>query len=413
MSRSRGGVPLLACTAGLAIANNYAVQPALGDVARDIGSSVDAIGLVTTAALAGCIAGFAFLLPLADRAAPHRLVSGQLTLLATGLLLASASASLPVLLAAYVVIGAGAGVAAQTTTIAGRGAAPGRRATAVAVVATGMSAGILLSRFVGGALADAFGWRRMLLVFAALALLAAVAARLWLPRTRPVARQGYLATLAALPGLLRRHPALRHAVASGCLWYFAFSMLWVGLSLALAQPPYALDAATIGRYSLAGLLGFAALPVAGRLGDRFSPRVVVCAGMATAAVGAALLCAGLGSPVRTVVGLALVDAGCFAAQAANQARVLTVDPARSGSVNGVYLLLYFVAGALGTALAAPLLAAAGWPGVSGAVLAALLLGGALGWLPVRPQARTDTGDTAVAVPPAAGHRRTSGPRSTR
>ncbi|MFE5112905.1 hypothetical protein [Streptomyces sp. NPDC056663] len=68
----RGPVSLLACTAGIALANNYAIQPALGDVARDTGTSAAAIGLVTTAALVGCIAGFAFLLPLADRAAPRR-----------------------------------------------------------------------------------------------------------------------------------------------------------------------------------------------------------------------------------------------------------------------------------------------------------------------------------------------------
>ncbi|WP_338693858.1 MFS transporter [Streptomyces sp. Q6] len=48
-----------------------------------------------------------------------------------------------------------------------------------------MSAGILLSRLVGGALADAFGWRGMLLVFAGLVLLCAAGAWLRLPRSGP------------------------------------------------------------------------------------------------------------------------------------------------------------------------------------------------------------------------------------
>ncbi|NEB76457.1 MFS transporter, partial [Streptomyces sp. SID14478] len=94
MNLPRGSVGLLACTAGIALANNYAVQPALGDVARDTGTSAAAVGLVTTAALTGCIAGFAFLLPLADRTAPRRLVTGQLALLAAGLVLAALAGGL-------------------------------------------------------------------------------------------------------------------------------------------------------------------------------------------------------------------------------------------------------------------------------------------------------------------------------
>ncbi|MGD6747104.1 MFS transporter [Streptomyces sp. BH106] len=383
MRLPRGGVAVLSCTAGVALANNYAIQPALGDVARDTGSSAAAIGLVTTAALGGCIAGFAFLLPLADRAAPRRLVAGQLALLTAGLLLASCAPGLGLLLLAYVMVGAGASVSAMASTIAGRGVPGERRGTAVAGVAAGMSAGILLSRLVGGALADALGWRGMLLAFAGLVVVCGATAWVRLPGERPegAGSGGYLGTLAALPGLLRRHRALRLAVLTGSLWYLAFSLVWVALTVRLAQPPYGLDAAHIGLYSLAGALGFAALPVAGRLGDRYSPRAVIAGSMGVAAVGAALLCTGLDRPAVTAAGLALVDAGCFTAQAANQTRVMSIDPARSGSLSGVYLLLYFLAGALGAGVAAPLVGVGGWGAASGVVCGALVVAGALTVLP--------------------------------
>ncbi|WP_328634279.1 MFS transporter [Streptomyces sp. NBC_00356] len=382
MRLPRGGVAVLSCTAGVALANNYAIQPALGDVARDTGSSAAAIGLVTTAALGGCIAGFAFLLPLADRAAPRRLVAGQLALLTAGLLLASCAPGLGLLLLAYVMVGAGASVSAMASTIAGRGVPGERRGAAVAGVAAGMSAGILLSRLVGGALADAFGWRGMLLAFAGLVVVCGAIAWTRLPGERPEGGgDGYLGTVAALPGLLRRHRALRLAVLSGSLWYLAFSLVWVALTVRLAQPPYGLDAAHIGLYSLAGALGFAALPVAGRLGDRYSPRAVIAGSMVVAAAGAGLLCTGLDRPAVTAAGLALVDAGCFTAQAANQTRVMSIDPARSGSLSGVYLLLYFLAGALGAGAAAPLVAVGGWGAASGVVCGALVVAGALVVLP--------------------------------
>ncbi|MFJ9130550.1 MFS transporter [Streptomyces sp. NPDC102340] len=393
MRLPRGGVAVLSCTAGVALANNYAIQPALGDVARDTGSSAAAIGLVTTAALGGCIAGFAFLLPLADRAAPRRLVAGQLALLTAGLLLASCAPGLGLLLLAYVMVGAGASVSAMASTIAGRGVPGERRGAAVAGVAAGMSAGILLSRLVGGALADAFGWRGMLLAFAGLVVVCGAIAWTRLPGERPEGGgDGYLGTVAALPGLLRRHRALRLAVLSGSLWYLAFSLVWVALTVRLAQPPYGLDAAHIGLYSLAGALGFAALPVAGRLGDRYSPRAVIAGSMVVAAAGAGLLCTGLDRPAVTAAGLALVDAGCFTAQAANQTRVMSIDPARSGSLSGVYLLLYFLAGALGAGAAAPLVAVGGWGAASGVVCGALVVAGALVVLPRwagEPVAETD------------------------
>ncbi|MEU6553275.1 MFS transporter [Streptomyces sp. NPDC046915] len=369
----RSGTLLLACTAGTAIANNYAIQPALTSVAAELDVPVSLIGFIPTAALAGCMTGFALLLPLADRLAPNRLVAVQLTALAAALTLAAAAPGASVLLAAYLLIGAAASVAGQAGTIAGRHASPGRRATGVATVAAGMSAGILLSRLAGGALTDILGWRRMLLVFAALALLGAVAAGTRLPRQRPHSGHSYRAVLTSLPPLLREFPQLRRAVVVGGLWYFAFNLIWVALALALAEPPHSLDPTAIGLYSLAGLLGLAVLPLTGRLADRHTPATVITTCVLAAAAGTILLATGMNTPPAIVLGLALVDAGCFAAQAANMSRIIALDPHRSGSLTSVYLVLYFTIGAVGTALAAPLLDSFGWQGVTLAALAALLL----------------------------------------
>ncbi|MGW1006136.1 MFS transporter [Streptomyces sp. NPDC002520] len=374
----RGGTFLLACTAGTAIANNYAIQPALTEVAAELGVPLSVIGLVPSAALIGCMTGFALLLPLADRLAPNRLVAAQLAALTAALTLAALAPGAGVLLAAYLCVGAGASVAAQAGSIAGRYAAPGRRGTGVATVAAGMSAGILLSRLAGGALADLLGWRRMLLVFAALALLGALAAVTLLPRQRPHSDRGYRAALTALPPLLREFPQLRRAVAAGGLWYFAFNVTWVALALALAEPPLSLGPTAIGLYSLAGLLGMAVLPLTGRLADRHSPSTVITISMLAAAAGTGLLATGLNTPPTTALGLALFDAGCFAAQAANTSRVIALDPHRSGSLTSVYLVLYFTVGAAGTALAAPVLSALGWPGTALTAATALLLAAALG-----------------------------------
>ncbi|MFD8421812.1 MFS transporter [Streptomyces sp. NPDC059466] len=379
--------------AGTAIANNYAIQPALATVAADLNVPLSVIGLVPTAALTGCLTGFALLLPLTDRIAPHRLVTTQLTALAAALTLAAAAPGPLPLLAAYVLVGAAASVAAQAGTLAGRHAPPGRRGTGVAAVAAGMSAGILPSRLAGGTLTEVLGWRRMLLIFAILALLCAIGAHKILPRQRPHSDHSYRATLAALPRLLRHHPQLRSAVVMGGLWCLAFNLVWVALNLALARPPHSLSPAAIGLYSLAGLLGFVALPFTGHLTDRYAARTVIAVAVGTAIAGTALLSAGLHSPLATAVGLALLDTGCFAAQAANQSRIIALDPQHSGSLSSVYLVLYFTTGAIGSALATPLLDTVGWRGVAVTALTAVLLAAVLVLVVTRSPAATREAQT--------------------
>ncbi|MFF5140299.1 MFS transporter [Streptomyces sp. NPDC013157] len=374
----RGGTLLPAATAGTAIANNYAVQPALTAVATDLDVPLSVIGLVPTAAFAGCMTGFALLLPLTDHVAPNRLVAAQLAALAAALGLAATAHDEFVLLTAYLLVGAAASAAAQAGNIAGRHAPRGRGGTGVALVAAGMSAGILLSRPAGGALTDALGWRRMLLVFAAVALLGALAAATLPPRQRPDASRGYRAPPESPPAA-----ALASAGASARGDHRRALVLRLQPrldrpTLALAQPPHSLGPDAIGLYGLAGLLGLAAHPLTGRLTDRYGPRTVITAAVLAAAAGTALLATGLDTPWRTALGLALFDAGCFAAQAADQSRVIALDSARSGSLSSVYLVVYFTIGALGTAVAAPLLAALERRGTSLTVLSALLLAAALG-----------------------------------
>lgn len=379
----RGGTALLAAMAGTAIADNYTLQPALAVVAADLDVPLSAISLVPSAALAGSMTGFALLLPLADRVAPNRLVAAHFTALTVGLVLAAAAPDAAVLVAAHLIIGAAASVAAQASVIAGRLAAPGRRGAAVALVATGLSAGILLSRLVGGALTDLLGWRAMLLVCAALALLCAATATALLPGERPRARDSYRTALAALPRLPLREARLRRAVVTGGLWYFAFTLLWVGLALSLARPPHSLDPTAVGLFGLAGLLGFAVLPFTGRLVDRRSPHTVMTVAVVVAACGTLLIALAPDGIPAIAVGLAVFDAGCFVAQAANQSLVIGIDPADSGSLSGAYLVLYFAVGALGTALAGPLIDAIGMRGTTCVALGALVAAALLARVPAR------------------------------
>jgi predicted MFS family arabinose efflux permease len=364
-------VCVLAVAAAVATSTSYVLQPELPIVARDVGSSLPVIGVVAALPIGGYLFGLALLVPLADRMRSHRLISGQLSVLAAGLMLAAVAATPLVLGAGLFVSGLCASTGAQLSSLAGRYSEASRRGRAVGTVTAGISAGIVLGRVLGGTLAGWWGWRAMLFVFAAACLALALAAAAILPRTAIRPTQSYLTVIRSLPGLLRSSRQLRTSAVAGSLWFFAFSLVWVGLSLALARPPANLSPARIGVYSLAGLLGVAATRVAGAAADRRGPRVIILSGLAAAVVCTLTMTGSLHHVPVLLTALAIFDAGLFSAQVANQSTVLGIDPARPAQFNGAYMVVYFIGGSAGTAIGGSLIDLAGWAGIGLTATAAL------------------------------------------
>jgi len=351
---------MLSVAAGSAIANNYAMQPALSVIAADFGVGLAPMTAVISGAIIGYLIGLVLLVPLADRLSPRALIPGQFFALALSLALAAWAPSPDVLIGCFVLIGAATTVAAQSSAVVGKFADARRRALSMAAISAGISAGILLSRFVGGLLVQWCGWRAALMVLAAFTAVCGLCVLPLLPTQRPAAQRGYFSTLCALPALVRQSKELRLRICAGMLWFFAFNLIWVGLAVRLAAPPYKLNAANIGLYSLAGLLGLVMSRIAGSLADRFGNRRVIVCGLLCASIAAGALAMLLDHAPSTLVALALFDAGCFTAQVANQAGVVAIDPSRSGVLNSAYLFFYYGAGAMGTALAGTLAMSSRW-----------------------------------------------------
>lgn len=375
---SGAAVAALAIAAGVAIANVFALQPSLSGIALDFGVPASRMTTVASMTMLGYMAGLALLVPLADRFSPRALVPAQMGALALLLACASASPGPAVLDFGFFLIGAATTVAAQCSAVAGKYVEPHKRARGMGTVSAGISAGILLSRFVGGVLSQWCGWRGTLLVLAGCVALAGVGGRVFLPAGHVPAHRNVSATARAIPSLLRESQELRRRACSGMLWFFAFNLTWVGLAVRLAEPPYRLGAAAIGTYSLAGVLGLTVTRIAGHLTDRFGSRTVMGCGLAVSALCALMLAVSPGHPVRLMVALAGFDAGCFAAQVANQSSIVAIRPERAGALNAAYLTLYYAAGACGAALAGMLVELAGWGATMMVTAAAIAAAGVIG-----------------------------------
>lgn len=364
-----GTTLFLSLAAAVATSTSYTVQPELGVIAADLGASLASTSAAAGLPIVGYLLGLALLVPLVDRVRPHVLVSAQLAALAGALVLAAAATSVFVFGAGLLLSGICASTGAQMSTLAAKHSPADRQGRALGVVTAGISAGILLGRMLGGGLTDLVGWRAMLLLVAAACLACAMVGRAVLPRGVIRAPGSWLSGLLSTPGLLRARPDLLGAAVAGGLWFFAFSLVWVGVSLALSLPPHGLPPTVVGLYSLAGIAGMLVTPTAGRLADRFGSRPIVLVGLLTALVCTVAMWPALGSAPLLLAALALFDAGLFAAQVANQRRVLNMDPLRPAQMNSTYMVIYFVGGSIGAAAGGPIVSVLGWPA---AVIAAAL-----------------------------------------
>jgi predicted MFS family arabinose efflux permease len=363
----------MSLAAALGTASIYPLQPAIADVASSMHASLAIVGVALACGPLGYLVGLALLVPLVDRFSPRHVLSTQFGALAVALGL-NAVISTPWLLGLVVgVIGAGSSVGAQLSSVAGRFADPRRRATVLGIVTSGISAGILVGRIVGGWLNHEIGWRGMFLVFAAACAAVAVSALFVLPNAAGSAKSGYLESLRRLPGLYIRVAPLRLAASRGTLWFFSFCAVWAGLAVALSQPPFSYSSERIGVYAFAGLLGIVATRVSGAWTDRVGARRVLLIGLVIALTATVTLGACLSNTAVTLACLALFDAGLFAAQVANQSTVLAIDPTAPARYNSAYMLVYFVGGTLGTAFGAAAVGWFGWPATTAIAAAAIAL----------------------------------------
>jgi len=80
-----------------------------------------------------------------------------------------------------------------------------------------------------------------------------------------------------------------------------------------------------------------------------------------------------------VIGVIVLDIGVQAAQISNQSRIYALKPDARSRVNTVYMVAYFIGGAVGSAVASFAWHALGWTGVCLAGLAATGLAGFSHW----------------------------------
>lgn len=371
-------VLLFALTSALAVANVYAAQPLLESMSASLAVPPGMIGSVVTATQAGYATGLLFLVPLGDRINRKALAIAQLLLSVLALLGAGLSQDLLTLLCAMLFVGLMAVVVQVMVAWAAVLAAPQRRGEVVGSVTSGIVMGILLARFVSGAIADIAGWRAVYLISACLML--AIACVLWkvMPGTPKTAHKpSWVSTLFSVFHLLASEPQLRVRGVLALLCFAAFSMLWTTMVMPLTA--MSLSATQTGMFGFAGIAGALAASRAGKWADR---------GWGQKATGIALALLTLSwlpiaftesSLLWLVAGVIMLDFAVQTVHVTSQSFIIAARPEAASRLVGAYMFFYSLGSGVGAIIATQLYARWGWQSVcfAGAAVSAC---GFLFWL---------------------------------
>jgi MFS transporter, YNFM family, putative membrane transport protein len=245
-------------------------------------------------------------------------------------------------------------------------------ASAFAAYITGNVASNLIGRLVSAAVADHFGLASNFYFFAVLNLLGAVLVYFTMERTpcmncvSPAMGSHFTAWITHL-----KNPALRASFAIGFCILFAFIGTFTFVNFVLVQPPLGVGAMTLGFVYFVFVPAMATTPLAGRAVSRFGTRPAFWAALGVAALGLPLLI--LPSLPAVLLGMVLVGAGTFFAQACATGFVGRAATMERGAASGLYLASYFFGGLVGSAVLGPIFDMFGWKACVGGIAVALLI----------------------------------------
>lgn len=373
---SRHQTFLFAITCAMAVANVYFAQPLLESMATSLSVQSGTVGVVVTATQVGYAVGLLFIVPLGDLLNRKKLILTQLLLSAVALCAVGLAQSWGMLLGAMVLVGLMAVVVQALVAYAATLASPDQRGEAIGTVTSGVVLGILLARFVSGAVADLAGWRGV--YFGSAVLMVGMAWLLYrtMPAsTTPSTRGNYWQLLRSVLELYLTERTLRVRGTFALLIFAAFSVLWTAMVLPLSAPPLSLSHTQIGLFGLAGVAGALAATRAGRLADQglgnrttgIALGILTLSWLPTALVESSLL--------GMVVGVVLLDFAVQTVHVTNQSLIFAARPDAQSRLVGAYMCFYSVGSGLGAIAATYTYAHFGW--VSVCLLGAAISGTAL------------------------------------
>ena len=232
----------------------------------------------------------------------------------------------------------------------------------VGIVSSGITTGILFSRFASGIIAGFWGWRSVYLIAAILNLIMVLTIIYVLPEIpRKNKLKSYKKLLLSVFTTFKRHETLpKILLHSGLIFGLVFNIFWTSITFLLSGEPFNYNTFQIGLVSLAGLTAAVFGLGIGKLQDK---------GLSVPALGIfiiisliTMLC-GLvfyDSIIAIIIIAAIISVAVQGISVLTQARLFNLSNEERSRLNTVFVVNNFIFGAIGSALSSLLWSLGGW-----------------------------------------------------
>jgi predicted MFS family arabinose efflux permease len=373
-------LPFLGVACAVSVGSIYYNQPLLLVMGQTFHRDARSMEFVAVATQMGYAAGILCFVPLGDVAERRALMMRMYAAVSVALLLVAVSPGLAWMIVASVLVGLMASVTHVVVPMAPDLVSNEKRGKAIGTVMTGLLLGILLARSFAGWVAKINGWRTVYIVAAVMNMAFVPIMYRAMPKMEPRASLTYRKTMQSLWTLFRTEPLLREAGILGALSFGSFSCFWTTLAY-LLDSHYKMGPGVAGTFGIVGAAGALVAPFAGWLADKRGTRfvVTVAGGTLTGSflwlwwtdkwhVSTPWHMAGM------VIGVVALDLGQQMMQVGNQTRIFGLGSQVRSRLNTIYMVMYFMGGALGSALSGWAWWRWGWNGVC--ALALIFIGAA-------------------------------------
>ena len=353
---------LFAICSGLAIGNLYWAQPLLVQIMDGFGLPAANGGLLVTATQIGYAMGILFILPLGDFVRRKRMIALVMVLSVLALVSCAISPSFIILSLSLFSMGIVTISGQIILPLAGDLSREDERGHIVGIVSSGITTGILFSRFASGIIAGFWGWRSVYVIAAALNLVMVLVMIYVLPEIPAKNKfKSYGKLLASVFTTFKNHRSLPNILLhSGLIFGLIFNIFWTSLTFLLSADPFNYNTFQIGLVSLAGLAAAVFGVGIGKLQDK---------GLSIPALGAfivvclvSMVCgfAFSDSIVAIVIVAAVLSVAVQGVSVLTQTRLFNLSQGERSRLNTVFVVNNFIFGAIGSALASLLWSLGGW-----------------------------------------------------
>ena len=353
---------LFAICSGLAIGNLYWAQPLLVQIMDGFGLPAANGGLLVTATQIGYAMGILFILPLGDFVRRKRMIAIVMVLSVLALVSCAISPSFIILSLSLFSMGIVTISGQIILPLAGDLSREDERGHIVGIVSSGITTGILFSRFASGIIAGFWGWRSVYVIAAALNLVMVLVMIYVLPEIPAKNKfKSYGKLLASVFTTFKNHKSLPNILLhSGLIFGLIFNIFWTSLTFLLSAEPFNYNTFQIGLVSLAGLAAAVFGVEIGKFQDK---------GLSIPALGAfivvclvSMLCgfAFRDSIVAIVIVAAILSVAVQGVSVLTQTRLFNLSQGERSRLNTVFVVNNFIFGAVGSALASLLWSLGGW-----------------------------------------------------